>query len=148
MMKMSISRVWVVVDKNRLVRWTQLGLGEILTQNKFQNVFPKKSVRSGNSSKYVENEYKSSLGGLIKTRTGNRYQARSNFDVTSFRHQLISSSFSFSRSKSRRNQFSKWYGDQPTDQRTNGPTDKRTNGPTDQRTNGPTDQPMDQHSLL
>jgi hypothetical protein len=28
----------------------------------------------------------------MKTRTGNRYQARSNFDVTSFRHQLISSS--------------------------------------------------------
>jgi hypothetical protein len=33
-----------------------------------------------------------------KTRTGNRYQARSNIDVTSFRHQLISSSFSSSRS--------------------------------------------------
>jgi hypothetical protein len=44
--------------------------------------------------------------------------------------------------QSRRNQFSKWYGDQPTDGRTNGdqPTDGRTNGPTDQRT--------DQHSLL
>jgi hypothetical protein len=33
-----------------------------------------------------------------KTRTGNRYQAQSNFDVTSFRHHLISSSFSSPRS--------------------------------------------------
>jgi hypothetical protein len=33
-----------------------------------------------------------------------------------------------------RNQFSKWYGDQPTDQRTNQRTNKRTNGPMD----GPT----------
>jgi hypothetical protein len=34
----------------------------------------------------------------IVTRTGNRYQAQSNFDVSSFRHQLISSSFFSSRS--------------------------------------------------
>jgi hypothetical protein len=33
----------------------------------------------------------------------------------------------------RHNQFSKWYGDQPTD----GPTNGRTNQPTDRRTNGP-----------
>jgi hypothetical protein len=57
------------------------------------------------------------------TRTGNRYQAWSNFDITSFRHQPISSSFSSSqsncdvisfRSDMRTNQRTKWYGDGPT----------------------------------
>jgi hypothetical protein len=59
----------------------------------------------------------------VKTRTGNRYQAQSNFDVTSFRHQLISSSFSSSRSN--RDVIS-FRSDIGTNQRTNGPT----NGPT------------------
>jgi hypothetical protein len=33
-------------------------------------IFPKKSVRSGKSSKYDENEYKSSLGGLSQKPIG------------------------------------------------------------------------------
>jgi hypothetical protein len=41
MRKMSISRVWVVLDKKRLVGWTQLGLGGMVSQNKFKNVFLK-----------------------------------------------------------------------------------------------------------
>jgi hypothetical protein len=63
-----------------------------------------------------------------KTRTGNRYQARSNFDVTSFWHPS-----SFSSSRSNRNVTS-FRSDMGTDQR----TDKPTDGPTDQRTNGRT----------
>jgi hypothetical protein len=58
-----------------------------------------------------------------ETRTGNRYQARSNFDVTSFRHQLISSSFSSSRSNRDVTSFQSDMGtNQRTDQRTNGRT--------------------------
>ena len=38
---MSISRVWVVVDKNWLVRWTQLGLEKMLSQKKFKIFFLK-----------------------------------------------------------------------------------------------------------
>jgi hypothetical protein len=61
-----------------------------------------------------------------KTRTGDRYQERSNFDVTSFRHQLISSSFSFSRNNCDVTSFPCNFivG---TDQQNNGPTDGRTN---------------------
>jgi hypothetical protein len=66
-----------------------------------------------------------------KTRMGNRYQVRSNFDVTSFRHQLISSSFSSSRSNHDATSFR---SDMGTNQRTN----QRTGQPTDQPTNGPT----------
>jgi hypothetical protein len=62
-----------------------------------------------------------------ETRTGNRYQARSNFDVTSFQHQLISSSFSSSRSNRDVTSFR-------SDMETNGQTDQPTDGPMD----GPT----------
>jgi hypothetical protein len=76
-------------------------------------------------------EKKVPKGGLVgweafqETRTGNRYQAQSNFDVTSFRHQLISSSFSSSRSNRDVTSFPQNFivG-------TNGRTDGRTNGPT------------------
>jgi hypothetical protein len=55
-------------------------IGEGAEKTKFSNKFPKKLVRSGKSSKYEENEYKSSLGclrqkpigALISTRTGGR----------------------------------------------------------------------------
>jgi hypothetical protein len=94
-----------------------------------------------------------------QTRKGNRYQVRNNFDVTSFRHQLISSSFSSSRSNCDVISFGSDMGtngpmdqqtNKPTDQRTNGPTDQQTNGPMDQRTNGPmvqqTNGPTDQRT--
>jgi hypothetical protein len=64
-----------------------------------------------------------------QTRTGNRYQERRNFDITSFRHQLISSSFSSSRSNRNITSFR---------------SDMGTDGPTE----GPTNQRTDQHSLL
>jgi hypothetical protein len=67
----------------------------------------------------------------LETRTGNRYQARSNFDVTSFRHHLISSSFSSSRSNC---DIISFRSDMGTNGWTNGRTNQPTNGPTDQRT--------------
>jgi hypothetical protein len=84
---------------------------------------------------------------MIKTRTGNCHQAQSNFYVTSFRHQLISTSIFSSRSNRDVTSFRSDMGtNQRTDQQTNGWTNR--DQPTDGRTNGPTDQRMDQHSLL
>jgi len=66
---------------------------------------------------------------------GNRYQAQSNFDITSFRHQLISSSFSSSRSNCDVTSFPRKQISQNFIMGTDRPTDQRTNGLTDQPTN-------------
>jgi hypothetical protein len=59
----------------------------------------------------------------LENKKGNHYQARGNFDVTSFQHHLISSSFSSSWSNRDVTSFR-------SDMGTNGRTDGPTNGPT------------------
>jgi hypothetical protein len=65
-----------------------------------------------------------------QTRTGNRYQARSNFDITSFRYQLISSSFSSSRSNRDVTSFPRKQISQNFIVGTYGRTDRPTDRPT------------------
>jgi hypothetical protein len=58
-------------------------IGEGSKQNKIPNFFTQKMVRSGKSSKYEENEYKSSLGCLRQKPIGALNSARIGLDVKS-----------------------------------------------------------------
>jgi hypothetical protein len=100
------------------LKWVRLYLVTLKPQ--YNDPFNNKisAIKNLISSPFVVN--------FIVTRTSNGYQAQSNFDVTSFRHQLISSSFSSSRSNCNITSFPRNFivG---TDGTTNQPTNRPTN---------------------